>query len=221
MPEQSSYQKVMDEAQQEARELALKVRDGLQGFARGLPHVERTESQKWGERYEFHAYDKEKNILCKVSVKTSRDWRGKFAEFVVYAVVSGGYAGSGNRENPSDTRSQVYRVASLEKLDSAKGKLQRAVEATWEYDRRTKADERQRKATGRSNARIFKEAGYKTTGAAGYDIDDDGSEEQDWMFGTEITGEKDGLRVGVKANGELMVRLPDTMTFEDFLKKLG
>lgn len=207
MPEQSSYQKVMDEAQQEARELALKVRDGLQGFARGLPHVERTESQRWGDRYEFHAYDKEKNALCKVSVKTTRDWRGKFAKFVVYAVVSGGYAGHGN----SDTRSQVYRVASLEKLDGPKGKLQRAVEATWEYDRCQEADERKRKATGRSNARIFKEAGYK--------LNDD--EYRDWMFGTEITGEKDGLRVGVKPNGELMVRLPDTMTFEDFLKKLG
>jgi len=218
MAEKSDYQLMREQKEKEAWKLAREVRDALADFASTLPYVASVSKNHWSSyREEFTAYDKNMDVLCKGSVKVSQDWRKSDLSFAVYASVAGGWAGRSH----SGTRSQTYRVTSPEKLDGPKAKLAKAADATWRYDRDSKAADRERKSVGRENARIFKAAGYKVATASGYDIEDDAEDDRDWMYATEIVGEKDGLRIGLKANGELLVRLPATMTFEDFLKKLG
>jgi|MudIll2142460700_1097286.scaffolds.fasta_scaffold00009_11 hypothetical protein len=212
-----SFREIREEKEQEAKELARQIRDALREYAATLPHVKSVTSQNFGSAFQFSAYAADNTLLCKGSVKVSQNWKGGPHNFVAYATVAGGWAGRSN----SDGRSQVYRVASLEKLDGPKSKLAKGAEAAWRYERDSEAADRDRKALGRANTAIFKAAGYRVATASGHDIEDEMDDAYDWMFGTEIVGEKDGLRIGLKANGELMVRLPDTMRLEDFLKKLG
>lgn len=207
------------QTQVQAETLARDIADALAAWANShLPDVDRVSRNSWSNKaYTIAVFDKDQSQIATASIKVSDVWiRTKGFFPTVFVSVSGGYI-SRSQAN----RTKTYRMASVDKLDTVKARMLEVALNTrqaGEVARGIKAAEVKER---RSQAEVLKAAGW-TAKSRWSDADLEAEADNDWLYSVDLRGEKNGMTIGLPTGGgEIRVRLPETMTLEDFLKKLG
>jgi hypothetical protein len=217
MTEGMTYAEMKERDKKAARLLASEIIKELSKCAKGLPYVVEVSEGDTGWEVAMHAYGKSNTMLCEARAKARETWRQKGGyRYGVFVSIRGAYM-----SRYPDLKTTTFRIASLDKLDNAKIKVAKCVMLSYEAEAEEKRENRERKAAERDAAKTLKHAGFKVTDYRGEEVDID-NDNDFYIFGAVVDGVRaDGLTVGVRNTGEVVVRLPESMTLADFLKKLG